>query len=1279
MNDGNTKRQENTKTTYKHFFRKPYYNYRKPFVKRYLEPKSNQLQSNLPIKRSKSNDNLNKQNNQNIDVEALINSIKTFVDNKFKDVSENISTKLRNSINAQVENRCKYYIDQRIGLMLNSDDLLTRGSNSFTISPDAVHGAKAFYFNYMHEPVAYFTYDGRLFCKGLFLNGVNILQTISKIFDDESSVAEALSNYVKHIELKDGTYELNVKDTVTDTLDANTGTIDNLTSTDITVNNDLTVNGISNLNTLYVKPDSNNVLEYPSREYTDRALFILTSGTRTIGYSFFYPTMANKTYVVGMQVGKDLGTGNWGGIRWYHYNTNNASNFISMSAKDGYDTLRCKQDGTVYIRSPTANTNALWIQYEGNLSNNNYQRINIGDNRALATYAYGREGSTNYAYMKLNGKNCELRVYDTYMNVNGSDAHYIRRSGASGTIAQFLMSGLTNDNICGIILGREASLNNTALIEYKRATTPLLGLGFYQNSGELLTLDPSGNCNIRNSLTAGNATLASTSVNDLYSAGIVNVDSTINCHKLNISDVNINTDYLHIIASGQTLTNNDYLRFRLSDSVGDGIIDLFHDTMYYGLRLKIPTGNNDDNKLCIYPTGVTIDGQLDCYDNVNIWDNLEVSGTLTASTSITTPTMTVTNIDATNLSASNIYASTGVTVDGTVLMAMSDIADIYDNKDYLKLRYEGTLADTHYIRMHMKDSSSNAYIDLVNNAGTYELQLKCGGGQIKLDDNNNLYIPDTECSGTISVDNISSTSGSSMIEINTGTVKVTNGNNDAILQTDNLNVIDEFTLNTTTVNGITTSTDINNQTNIDDDHLITAAGANALKSNYTVTPPSTITNLTFGRSYVDWLAAINAEIKAITYGHGIYVALLDNSSNYYCYSSDGIHWEQGYFSASGDRRCICYGKGRFVTPVWNTTNINYSLDGINWYTRNCPTQRNWNACGYGNGMYIILSGSQTAIYSTDGMMWTEFNMGVPNGNYKWTDICYGNGVWVATINNSNKIAYSTSGNSGWTLVNTNATYNTNWQSVAYGNGIFIAVSYIIDEYPSYIISTDGINWTEGSSDYSLDFASITYGNGWFVAGSTWGELEWTKDGINWNGTTYGSPNHFNSICAGPDKIVTLTTGKHLSGDLYVMSPYTTYTTTDFYPQPTYSADLDTLSQMIIGRIYPVGAIYTSMNPVNPATLFGFGTWEMIEDQFLYCTPGPSGDHNKSGLNALDGNIGVTGSGLGGLQPSSTYYPARILCVEGSYTNTKASFKALSEYGWDVNPPYLSVYAWKRIA
>ena len=37
---------------------------------------------------------------------------------------------------------------------------------------------------------------------------------------------------------------------------------------------------------------------------------------------------------------------------------------------------------------------------------------------------------------------------------------------------------------------------------------------------------------------------------------------------------------------------------------------------------------------------------------------------------------------------------------------------------------------------------------------------------------------------------------------------------------------------------------------------------------------------------------------------------------------------------------------------------------------------------------------------------------------------------------------------------------------------------------------------------------------------------------------------------------------------------------------------------ILETVYPIGAIYLSVNATNPSVLFNFGTWERIEDRFL---------------------------------------------------------------------------------
>ena len=50
-----------------------------------------------------------------------------------------------------------------------------------------------------------------------------------------------------------------------------------------------------------------------------------------------------------------------------------------------------------------------------------------------------------------------------------------------------------------------------------------------------------------------------------------------------------------------------------------------------------------------------------------------------------------------------------------------------------------------------------------------------------------------------------------------------------------------------------------------------------------------------------------------------------------------------------------------------------------------------------------------------------------------------------------------------------------------------------------------------------------------------------------------------------------------------------------YESPNLSAYVK--KDSVYNMVYPIGSIYTSVNPINPSTLFG-GVWEEIENIFL---------------------------------------------------------------------------------
>ena len=135
--------------------------------------------------------------------------------------------------------------------------------------------------------------------------------------------------------------------------------------------------------------------------------------------------------------------------------------------------------------------------------------------------------------------------------------------------------------------------------------------------------------------------------------------------------------------------------------------------------------------------------------------------------------------------------------------------------------------------------------------------------------------------------------------------------------------------------------------------------------------------------------------------------------------------------------------------------------------------------------------------------------------------------------------------------------------------------------------------------------------------------------------------------------------------------------------------IDTSSSSI--DAYPVGSIYMSVNSTSPASLFG-GTWQQIKDRFLMC----AGSTYKAGGTGGEASHTLTveempshshaimqysvnyafNPGTGGLKDDNDniFYNGSRVIRSRVTTATTGSGSAHNN-----NPPYLSVYVWKRTA
>lgn len=136
------------------------------------------------------------------------------------------------------------------------------------------------------------------------------------------------------------------------------------------------------------------------------------------------------------------------------------------------------------------------------------------------------------------------------------------------------------------------------------------------------------------------------------------------------------------------------------------------------------------------------------------------------------------------------------------------------------------------------------------------------------------------------------------------------------------------------------------------------------------------------------------------------------------------------------------------------------------------------------------------------------------------------------------------------------------------------------------------------------------------------------------------------------------------------------------------ANNNTLSfEAIFNRVYPVGAIYLSINDVNPGTLFT-GTWEKIEGRFLLAsdssyTLGSVGGEatHKLTVNEMPSHAHNASAGQF-ISTSPSASPGTLMSFDsGQYK--RYSMQATANVGGsnahNNMPPYLVVSIYKRVA
>ena len=266
-----------------------------------------------------------------------------------------------------------------------------------------------------------------------------------------------------------------------------------------------------------------------------------------------------------------------------------------------------------------------------------------------------------------------------------------------------------------------------------------------------------------------------------------------------------------------------------------------------------------------------------------------------------------------------------------------------------------------------------------------------------------------------------------------------------------------------------------------------------------------------------WSSYESSPISCITYSQltGVFVAISNTFTNGTYTSNDGINWVQNKTLPSNitsKSTSITYGKGLYVAVLNGDSNVFYSRDGVNWLTSNVSPGgvQSWNSVSYGNEMFIATASNGNKMSSSNGTTWIT-NI-IPSLTYNLKSVAYGNGTFVAV--SANAVVTSPDGIT-WTLA---ATPSGNWSSVTYANGKFVAVRFSYDTTAT-MTSTDGTTWTQSASGNSGNWKSVTYGNGKFVAVGDPNIAMTSSDGITWESAALVQTGDWRSVTYANGKFV----------------------------------------------------------------------------------------------------------------------------------------------------------------
>lgn len=227
---------------------------------------------------------------------------------------------------------------------------------------------------------------------------------------------------------------------------------------------------------------------------------------------------------------------------------------------------------------------------------------------------------------------------------------------------------------------------------------------------------------------------------------------------------------------------------------------------------------------------------------------------------------------------------------------------------------------------------------------------------------------------------------------------------------------------------------------------------------------------TDGSTWTQRTMASSQTWKDVAFGAGVFVAMAGSGGavNTAATSPDGITWTTRSMPGAYDWSAVTYANGKFYCLGGGKCAT--STDGITWSMVTIAYDKGWDQLVYGNGILIATNESDKIYTSSDeGVTWVERSLG-----FYTTGITFGNGLFVIATGSN----YCYTSTDGVTWVARDMPGSGTWRAPAYGGGVFIMLNYGTTEAA---VSFDGKVWEPATLPSTANWRNAAYGDGYFVA------------------------------------------------------------------------------------------------------------------------------------------------------------------------------------------------------